>query len=107
KRAWKRRAFSTSEGRLLGARSRTSPSRKSSRSRRAGSESASLRNHFATTLASATARAISGVSHPPDEGCTVPSRRRLGRQLLHDPERFDSVFSVFPLHDFVDVFSVD
>src|SRR6266704_2436978 len=66
------RALRTSKGRRLGTRNRRDPSRKSSRSRRAESVFSSCKNHFATTLASTTARAIAGLPHLADERRAVP-----------------------------------
>src|SRR5207247_7455751 len=68
------RTFRTSKGRRLGTRNRREPSRKSSRSRRAESVFSSCKNHFATTLASTTARTIARLPHLADESRAVPPR---------------------------------
>src|SRR6266705_5727385 len=95
-------AFRTSKGNRLGTRNRRDPSRKSSRSRRAESVFSSFRNHFATTLASTTARAITGLSHLADEGRAIPPGRGLPRQFLHEPQRFHPVLSRFPFEHLED-----
>src|SRR6266571_6844892 len=85
------RAFRTSKDRRLGTRNRRDPSRKSSRSRRAESVFSSCKNHFATTLASTTARAIAGLPHLADERRAVPPRGGLSGQPLHEPQRLHAV----------------
>src|SRR6266704_2744825 len=96
------RAFRTSKGRRLGTRNRRDPSRKSSRSRRAESVFSSCKNHFATTLASTTARAIAGLPHLADERRAVPPRGGLSGQPLHEPQRLHPVLSRFPFEHLED-----
>src|SRR6266581_4413292 len=85
------RAFRTSKGRRLGTRNRS-----------AVSVFSSCKNHFATTLASTTARAIAGLPHLADERRAVPPRGGLSGQPLHEPQRLHPVLSRFPFEHLED-----